>query len=184
MRGPWISRAGPGIAAVAELVDQDGGPDGRTCEVGSPRCSAMSLGRGEWPCCWDSCAAAVLMAKWSSLSRRGTCVDHPWSRKYRRSSPVIVGTAKARKWEPRAGSKRSTALIKSQGGDLNQVVLGLPATERPRPTSSPTHTTLTGCVDPYPPDCHSASACTPPTVRPKAMRHPCRSRPRAAGNRH
>lgn len=37
--------------------------------------------------------------------------------------------------------------------------------ERPRPTSSPTHTTLTGCVDPSPPDCHSSSARTPPTVR-------------------
>lgn len=57
----------------------------------------MSLGRGAWPRCWDSVSAAVLMAKLRSFRRRGTCVDHPWSRKYRRSSPVIVGTAKAKK---------------------------------------------------------------------------------------
>ena len=41
---------------------------------------------------------------------------------------------------------------------------------------------LTRSVDPFPPDCHSSSARTPPTVRPEAARRPCRSRPCAAGN--
>src|SRR3712207_8685039 len=47
-----------------------------------------------------------------TLSRRGTRIDQPRSRKCRRTSPLIVGTAKEKKSLPRSGEKRSTALIR------------------------------------------------------------------------
>ena len=46
-----------------------------------------------------------------SLSRRGTRIDQPRSRKCRRTSPLIVGTAKEKKSVPRSGENRSIALI-------------------------------------------------------------------------
>ena len=60
-----------------------------------PRCRATSLGVGVRPVTRDSSTRAVSMATHSSFNRRGTRTAHPWSRRYRRTSPVIVGTANA-----------------------------------------------------------------------------------------
>ena len=53
----------------------------------------------------------LLSCALSSLSRRGTLTDHPWSRKCRRTSPMIVGTANAMNSAPLSTSNRFTALI-------------------------------------------------------------------------
>jgi hypothetical protein len=57
------------------------------------RC-AISGTVGERISDWLSSSATPLTAWYSSLARLGTCTDQVLSRKWRRSSPITVGTAK------------------------------------------------------------------------------------------
>ena len=57
-----------------------------------------------------------------SWRSRGTRTTQVLSRKWRRSSPRIVGTANDAKATPRTGSKRSSALMQPERGDLLEVL--------------------------------------------------------------
>lgn len=90
---------------------------------GTPRRSAISAGRRARPSSGASDSMAVRIVAGMSLSRRrGTRIVHVRSRKCRRISRVIVGTAKDRKSGPRWGSNRSTV---PDEADLYEVVLRL-----------------------------------------------------------
>ena len=64
-----------------------------TGSTGTPRCSAIWVGRGEAPSSKARSASAVLIRAWSSWILRVGRIIQPWSRKYLRSSPRIVGAA-------------------------------------------------------------------------------------------
>src|SRR4051794_17806268 len=72
----------------------------------------MSRGVGERPSFDGSSPSASPTSSTSSCVARGTCTDHPLSRKWRLISPSIVGTAYRVKPLPRSGSYRSTALMR------------------------------------------------------------------------
>src|SRR3546814_2059615 len=58
----------------------------------------------------DVCSSDLaLSSRWRSFRRRLTRTDHVLSRKWRRSSPTMVGTAKVAKRTLKLGSNRSTA---------------------------------------------------------------------------
>ena len=83
---------------------------------------------------WVSSPTRVLTSTCSSWTRRGTRTAQPLSRKWRLSSPTIVGVAKVENSRPRSGSNRSTALtrpsdatwMRSSSGDA---AVGEPAGE-------------------------------------------------------
>ena len=71
----------------------------------------MSATVGGRPSDWVRVSFAPLIAVRMSCSRRGTRTDQVRSRKYRLSSPTMVGNAYPTKSAPWDGSNRSTALI-------------------------------------------------------------------------
>ncbi len=75
-----------------------------------PSSSASSVAVGARPSRWDNSEVAAPSRRCSSLSRRGTFTDQLLSRKCRRTSPMIVGTANDTKSEPVSTSNRMTAL--------------------------------------------------------------------------
>ena len=77
-----------------------------------------------------------------SCAPRGTCAAHPRSRKYRRSSPTIVGTANDENATPRSRVEAIDRLHQAKVGDLHQVIerlarAGIPARELPRERHEP-----------------------------------------------
>jgi serine/threonine-protein kinase RsbW len=74
--------------------------------------SPISWTVGVWPSLAGSSAVAFSTLRMRSWTSRGTWTDQPRSRKWRFSSPRIVGTAKVEKAVPRSGSKRSIALTR------------------------------------------------------------------------
>ena len=72
--------------------------------------SAISAIDGVRPRVAVSSSAAIATVRLASFARRVTWTDHVLSRKCRRSSPRIVGTANVLNARPREGSNRSTAL--------------------------------------------------------------------------
>ena len=72
----------------------------------------MSAIVGARPSREGSSAGARSTLRIRSWTSRGTCTDQPRSRKWRLSSPRMVGTAKVEKAVPRSGSKRSIALTR------------------------------------------------------------------------
>ncbi len=81
-----------------------------TCSVLRDARSAISAIDGVRPRVAVSSSAAIATVRLASFARRVTWTDHVLSRKCRRSSPRIVGTANVLNASPRAGSNRSTAL--------------------------------------------------------------------------
>ena len=75
-----------------------------TSSTGAPIASATSRGRGARPSLAGSLPSASLTLSDISWVARGTCTAQPLSRKWRLSSPSIVGTAYLVKALPRSGS--------------------------------------------------------------------------------
>src|SRR6266536_1802994 len=88
--------------------------------------SATSAGVGDRPCSWPSVATIRPSWRWSSCTRRGTRTAHPRSRKWRLSSPRIVGVANVENCRPRPGSKRSTALSRPTSATWTRSSTGSP----------------------------------------------------------
>ena len=72
---------------------------------------ATSAADGERPILRESSLTVASTCMTRSCIPRGTCTAHPLSRKYRLSSPSMVGTAYEENAVSRAGSKRSIALM-------------------------------------------------------------------------
>ncbi len=73
---------------------------------------ASSVTVGERSSFWDSSSLALVRARRSSWSRRGTRTDQEVSRKNRLISPTTVGIANVGNSTPRSQSNRSIALIR------------------------------------------------------------------------
>ena len=69
---------------------------------------------------------ARVTRRWSSWTRRGTRTAQPLSRKWRLSSPTIVGVANVVNSSPRSGSKRSTAFTRPSDATWTRSSSGSP----------------------------------------------------------
>ena len=121
------------VVVVAAAGVERGRPVGRAGFDGLEHlvlgdCRPGRRSRDRWasrPSSCDRSSTTRVTRRCSSWTRRGTRTAQPLSRKWRLSSPTMVGVAKVVNSRPRSGSKRSTALARPRDGDLDEVVEGL-----------------------------------------------------------
>ena len=93
----------------------------------TPARSAISRGVGGRPSSWLSAAIVRSSSRCSSCTRRGTRTAQPRSRKWRFSSPRIVGIANDENCEPAVGLEALDRLEQADERDLAEVVERLAA---------------------------------------------------------
>ena len=113
-RCPTVSSSSPRLGASSDAgAKQPVAPSASmTCSTSMPRWAAISLGRGARPSCWYSSLSQPEILDWVSWIDRGGRTVQPRSRKWRRISPRMVGTAKLTNSWPRSGLKPFTALTR------------------------------------------------------------------------
>src|SRR5947208_187330 len=104
----------------------------RTSSSDAPASRAISWIVGDRPSSWASVLTTDPRCRCSSWTRRGTRTAQPLSRKWRLSSPTIVGVANVENSRPRPGSKRSTALSRASDATWMRSSSGSPRFEKRR----------------------------------------------------
>ena len=108
----------------------------RTSSSSTPARSAISRVVGARPSSWPRVPIVRSSSRCSSCTRRGTRTAHPLSRKWRLSSPMMVGVANDENWSPRSGSNRSTALTRPISATWRRSSRGSPRCAKRRAMNS------------------------------------------------